>query len=195
MASSRRPARCCSSPSTIDACIRPGCSFNARTSHVSASALRASMYAARPAPSATFASLGNPAAAAVKAVSASLNRRSLSAAAPSLASACGSLAARWALEALAHTSTRPTARTPRRIIDALPASPALPALLRLPRLLFGERRLEHGFLDVRLEIAVRLVDERIGAAWLQLRVLLLHVVLRAMIAERNVAWQCPHNSV
>src|SRR5512132_3550684 len=40
------------------------------------------------------------------------------------------------------------------------------SLLRFRRLLFGERRLEHRFLDVRLQVAVRLIDERIAAAGL-----------------------------
>src|SRR5258705_4804826 len=62
-------------------------------------------------------------------------------------------------------------------------------LLSLASLLLGERRLEHRFLDIRLQVAVRLVDERVRPARLQLRVLLLHAVLRAVVAERHVARQ------
>src|SRR4051812_40873871 len=55
--------------------------------------------------------------------------------------------------------------------------------------LLSERGLEHRLLDIRLQVAVRLVDERIRRAGLELRVLLLHVVLRAVVAERHIARQ------
>ena len=61
-------------------------------------------------------------------------------------------------------------------------------------LLLGQDGVEHGLLDVRLERAARGVDERDSAAVFQLRVLLLHVVLGAVIAELHVAGQRAHES-
>src|SRR5262249_53716784 len=76
---------------------------------------------------------------------------------------------------------------------SLPLNAGYRCALRAGRLLLlGDERAEHGLLDVRLQRAARRIDEGIGAAILQLRELLLHVVLRAVVAELDVAWQRPH---
>src|SRR5690242_1956826 len=61
------------------------------------------------------------------------------------------------------------------------------------RCLLRELRIQHRFTEVRLLHARRRLDERIRAAALQLRVLRMHAVLRAVIAELDVAGQRAEN--
>ena len=59
-------------------------------------------------------------------------------------------------------------------------------------LLFGLEGMEHRLLDVGFEGARGGIDERVRSTVLKLRVFLLHVVLRAMVAELHVAGERTH---
>src|SRR5258708_457884 len=71
------------------------------------------------------------------------------------------------------------------------------ALLRSPLmpnrfLLFVQKRVEHGLLDVHFVCASVRVDEGISGALLELRVLFLQVVLGRVVAERHITCKRTH---